>query len=62
MVYRGPNIVSMIKKELRELLLKDGVKNFSEIVGKKQILKCIKLDVINISPYIDPVLCQKNVN
>ena len=35
MVYRGPNIVSMIKKELRELLLKDGVKNFSEIVGKK---------------------------
>ena len=35
MVYRGPNIVSLIKKELRELLLKDGVKNFSEIVGKK---------------------------
>ena len=62
MVYRGPNIVSMIKKELRELLLKDSVKNFSEIVGKKQIHKCIKLDVINISSYIDPVLCQKNVN
>ena len=37
MVYRGPNIVSMIKKELRELLLKDGVKNFSEIIGKKTI-------------------------
>ena len=35
MVYRGPNIVSMIKKELRELLLKDGVKNFNEIIGKK---------------------------
>jgi dihydroorotate dehydrogenase len=35
MVFRGPNIVSMIKKELKELLLKDGVKNFSEIVGKK---------------------------
>jgi len=35
MVYRGPNIVSMIKKELGELLLKDGVKNFSEIIGKK---------------------------
>ena len=35
MVYKGPNIVSMIKKELRELLLKDGVKNFNEIVGKK---------------------------
>ena len=36
MVYRGPNIVSMIKKELKELLLKDGVKNYSEIVGKKE--------------------------
>ena len=35
MVYRGPNIVNMIKKELRELLLKDGVKNFREIIGKK---------------------------
>ena len=34
MVFRGPNIVNMIKKELNELLLKDGVKNFSEIVGK----------------------------
>ena len=34
MVYRGPNIVSLIKKELKELLLKDGVKNFKEIVGK----------------------------
>ena len=28
MVYRGPNIVNLIKKELKELLLKDGVKNF----------------------------------
>ena len=35
MVYRGPNIVNMIKKELKELLIKDGVKNFSEIVGNK---------------------------
>ena len=35
MVYRGPKIVSMIKKELKELLIKDGVKNFSEIVGNK---------------------------
>ena len=35
MVFRGPNIVNMIKKELKELLLKDGVKNFSEIVGNK---------------------------
>ena len=37
MVYRGPNIVNMIKKELKEILLKDGVKNFSEIVGKKTV-------------------------
>ena len=37
MVFRGPNIVNMIKKELKELLLKDGVKNISEIVGKKRI-------------------------
>ena len=35
MVYRGPNIVNMIKKELKELLLKDGVRNFTEIIGKK---------------------------
>ena len=35
MVFRGPNIVSMIKKELKELLIKDGVKNFTEIIGKK---------------------------
>ncbi len=35
MVFRGPNIVNMIKKELRELLEKDGVKNFAEIIGQK---------------------------
>ena len=35
MVFRGPNIVNMIKKELKELLLKDGAKNYSEIIGKK---------------------------
>ncbi len=36
MVFRGPNIVNMIKKELKELLSKDGVKNFTEIIGKKR--------------------------
>ena len=36
MVYRGPNIVNIIKKELKELLLRDGVKNFTEIIGKKR--------------------------
>ena len=35
MVFKGPNIVNMIKKELKELLLKDGVTNYTEIVGKK---------------------------
>ena len=35
MVFRGPNIVSLIKKELKEILQKEGVKNFNEIVGKK---------------------------
>ena len=35
MVFRGPNIVSLIKKELKEILLRDGVKNFNELVGKK---------------------------
>ena len=35
MVFRGPNVVNMIKKELKELLIDDGVKNFAEIIGKK---------------------------
>jgi dihydroorotate dehydrogenase len=35
MVYKGPNIVSLIKNDLSELLLKDGVKNFKEIIGNK---------------------------
>ena len=35
MVFRGPNVVNMIKKELKELLMVDGVKNFAEIIGKK---------------------------
>ena len=35
MVFQGPNIVEKIKKELKELLINDGVKNFKEIIGKK---------------------------
>jgi len=35
MVFKGPNVVNMIKKELKELLIVDGVKNFAEIIGKK---------------------------
>ena len=35
MVFQGPNIVLKIKKELKEILINDGVKNFREIIGKK---------------------------
>ena len=35
MVYKGPNIVNLIKNDLSELLIKEGVKNFTEIVGNK---------------------------
>ena len=35
MVFKGPNIAGIIKKDLKELLIRDGVKNFSEIVGNK---------------------------
>ena len=34
MVFQGPNIVGKIKKELKEILISDGVKNFGEIIGK----------------------------
>ena len=36
MVYQGPNIVAKIKKELKELLINKGAKNFQDIVGKKK--------------------------
>ena len=35
MVFKGPNVASIIKKDLKELLIRDGVKNFAEIVGNK---------------------------
>jgi len=35
MVYQGPNIVAKIKKELKELLISEGVTNFQDIIGKK---------------------------
>jgi len=35
MVYQGPNIVAKIKKELKELLINEGVRNFQDIIGKK---------------------------
>jgi len=36
MVFQGPNIVGKIKKELKEILIANGKKNFREIIGKKQ--------------------------
>ena len=35
-VYQGPNIVAKIKKELKELLINKGVKNFEKIIGQKK--------------------------
>ena len=35
MVYQGPNIVGKIKKELKQILINEGVSNFKDIVGKK---------------------------
>ena len=34
MVFQGPGIVGKIKKELKEILIRDGVKNFREIIGR----------------------------
>ena len=36
MVYKGPNIVNLIKNDLAELLIKDGIKNFSELIGNRK--------------------------
>ncbi|PDH21334.1 MAG: dihydroorotate dehydrogenase (quinone) [Pelagibacterales bacterium MED-G42] len=35
MVFKGPNIAGIIKKDLKDLLLRDGVKNYTEIIGNK---------------------------
>ena len=37
MVFKGPNIAGIIKKDLKELLIRDGVKNYTEIVGNKSL-------------------------
>jgi dihydroorotate dehydrogenase len=37
MVFKGPNIAGIIKKDLKELLIRDGVKNFTEIIGNKTL-------------------------
>ena len=38
MVYKGPNIVNIIKNDLHKILIQKGVKNFTEIVGNKSKL------------------------
>ena len=35
MIYQGPNIVKKIKKELKELLIKEKVNHYQDIVGQK---------------------------
>ena len=37
MVFNGPNIAGIIKKELKELFIRDGIKNYTEIVGNKTL-------------------------
>jgi len=37
MVFKGPNIAGIIKKDLKKLLIRDGVKNYTEIVGNKTL-------------------------
>jgi len=37
MVFKGPNIAGIIKKELKELFIRDGIKNYTEIVGNKTL-------------------------
>ena len=36
MVYKGPNIVNIIKNDLADILAKEGVKNFNEIIGNRK--------------------------
>ena len=59
MVFRGPNIVNIIKKELTELLLKDGVKNFSEIIGNKSNSKSINLTRSHLTLYSRVIMSKK---
>jgi len=37
MVFKGPDIAGIIKKDLKELLIRDGVKNYTEIIGNKTL-------------------------
>ena len=37
MVFKGPNIAVIIKKDRQELLIRDDVKNYTEIIGNKTL-------------------------
>ena len=37
MIYKGPQIVKNIKKELIDQLKRDGIKNFTEIIGQNSL-------------------------
>ena len=37
MVIKGTKIAGIIKKDIKELLIRDGVKNYTEIVGNKTL-------------------------
>ena len=37
MIYKGPQIVKNIKKELIDLLKRDGINNFTEIIGQNSL-------------------------
>ena len=54
------SIARIIKKDLKELLIRDGVKNYSEIVGNRiHIIILINLTLSRISPYIGNIIMSK---
>ena len=52
MVFQGPSIVRKIKKELKKILINEGVKSFKEIIGKKHTNNFNKLDDFITTSYI----------
>ena len=43
MIYKGPRIVKNIKKELIDQLKRDGIKNFTEIIGQNSLSNVWKI-------------------
>jgi dihydroorotate dehydrogenase len=52
MVFKGPNVAGIIKKDLKELLIRDGVKNYTEIVGNKTLI----LNLLNLTLSISDLI------